>query len=405
MPKPFKLFSARPRPPDADLIDYEGTLHVRLRDGRNRVILCRLSKDGRSYLRPSKCWYFDLRDLHRVRRVKGFTDLKATEQLAAEMERKVARARAGLIDSAEEHVRRPLLDHLKDYAAYLKAKGDTAAYVRQTVGRVTALLSGCGFVFPLDADASKAADWLNNLRYDGTPVELPAADEFTPAEAAKLLGVSGAAVRAAVKRLKLPAAGNGRARRFPRSTVEALALNQAKGCGPETVNHYVRAVRGFFRWLVKAKRLGSYPLESLAFVNTAGDFRRMRRELTVDELLRLFSAARASTRTFRGLTATDRYFLYLVAASTGFRASALANLTPKDFDLTSPLPVVTLPARFAKNRKTKVQPLPADVAAAIAPYLAQKAPGKPIWGGTWAQVIEARKCFVTTCSPPESPTW
>ena len=24
-------------------------------------------------------------------------------------------------------------------------------------------------------------------------------------------------------------------------------MNRAKGCGPETANHYVRAVRGFFR--------------------------------------------------------------------------------------------------------------------------------------------------------------
>jgi excisionase family DNA binding protein len=94
-------------------------------------------------------------------------------------------------------------------------------------------------------------------------VALPARDSFTPGEAAKLLGVSGAAFRAAVKRLNLPATGNGKARTFPRSTVEALVLNRGKGCGPETLNHYTRAVRGFFRWLVKAKRIGSNPLESL----------------------------------------------------------------------------------------------------------------------------------------------
>jgi hypothetical protein len=44
----------------------------------------------------------------------GFTDLKATEQLAAETERKVSRMKAGLIDPNEEHVRRPLVDHLTD---------------------------------------------------------------------------------------------------------------------------------------------------------------------------------------------------------------------------------------------------------------------------------------------------
>jgi hypothetical protein len=70
------------------------------------------------------------------------------------------------------------------------------------------------------------------------------------------------------------------------------------------------------------------------------------------------------------------------SASTGFRANALANLTPADFDLT--VPVVTLAARFAKNRKTKVQPLPIDVADALRDYLDGKAAGALVWGGGWA---------------------
>ena len=384
MPKPFKLYSTRPLPADADIIDHEGKPHVRIRDERGRMMLCRLSKDGRSYLRPSKCYYFKYRDRHGTpRRMRGFADLKATEQLAADTERKASRIRSGYTDPAEEHARRPLADHLAEYAAYLEAKGGTADHVRQTKSRVSALLSGCGFVFPLDADAGKAADWLNTLRRDGSPLELPPADSFKPADAAKLLGISGAAVRAAVKRLNLPAAGSGKARAFPRATVEALVLNKAKGCGPETVNHYIRAVRGFFRWLVKAKRIGSNPLESLALVNAAVDVRRARRELTADELRRLFDAAHASVRTYRGLVGTDRYFLYLVAAGTGFRASALANLTPADFDLDAA--TVTLPARLNKSRLTKVQPLPADVADALRVYLADKPAGATIWGGTWAR--------------------
>jgi hypothetical protein len=94
-------------------------------------MLYRLSKDRRNYLRPSKCWYFKYRDRYgTLRRAKGYTDLKATEQLAAEMERKIARQRAGLIDPAEEHARRPLADHLADYGRHLEAKGDTPAHGR-----------------------------------------------------------------------------------------------------------------------------------------------------------------------------------------------------------------------------------------------------------------------------------
>lgn len=383
MPKPFKPTRPFPLPIDAEILDHGGKPHVRLKE-RGKSVLYPISKDGRKYLRPAKRWYFDLREATgTVRRVKGFADLKATEQLAAEMERKAARVRSGYADPAEEHVRRPLADHLKDYAAALEAKGGTGDHIQLTTGRITALLSGCGFVFPPDTDAGKAVEWLNALRRDAAPVALPAGDSFTPGEAAKLLGITGAAVRAAVKRLKLTATGNGKARRLPRSTVEALVLNRAKGCGPETVNHYTRAVRGFFRWLVRAKRIGSNPLDSLTLVNAAVDVRRARRELTAVELGRLFVAARDSARTYRRLAGADRYILYLVAAGTGFRAAALSNLTPADFDLDAP--TVTLAARFNKSRRLKVQPLPADVAAALRDYLTGKPSNAPIWGGTWAR--------------------
>jgi integrase len=351
---------------------------------RGRVMFYPLSRDGQKYLKPSKCWYFDIPDANgKPKRTKGFTDLKATETLANERVRKAERLRSGFSDPTEEHVRRPLAEHLNDYGAYLEAKANTPEHVAQTTSRITALLSGCGFVFPLDTDAGKVSEWLNALRRDGALVELPAGEAFTPGDVAKLLGISGTAVRAAVKRLNLPATGNGKARTLPRSAVETLALNKAKGCAPETINHYIRAVRGFFRWLVKAKRLGSNPLESLSLVNAAVDVRRARRELTADELRRLFAAANASERSYRGLTGSDRYHLYLTAAGTGFRASALANLTPGDFDLDAG--TVTLVARFNKSRRLKVQPLPSDVAAALRDYLKGKPAGAPIWGGTWAR--------------------
>src|SRR5262249_51998118 len=75
---------------------------------------------------------------------------------------------------------------------------------------------------------------------------------------------------------------------------------------------------------------------------------------------------------------------YAAACGTGFRASALASLTPESFDLSEEMPTVTLPARYAKNRKTKVQPLPADMADLLRAYLRNKPAGQPVWGGSWA---------------------
>ncbi len=380
MPKPYKLYFARPLPPDAAIIDHKDEPHARVMV-RGKSTLCRLSKDGKKYLYPSKRWYFDIAG----KRVKSFSDLKAAEQHAAESERKTERKKVGLIDPAEEHARRPLAEHLKDYAAHLAAKGDVPLHVRNVVAKITALCSGCKFVFPLDADAAKAVEWLNTLRRDADLVEIPAGDSFQPCEVAKLLGVSVAGVGSAVKRLGLAATGNGKARRLPRATVEALVLRKAKGRGPETANHYVRTVRAFFNWLVEAKRILSNPLETLTLQNAAVDVRRARRELAADELRRLFTAARSSKRTFRGLTGTDRFYLYLTAAGTGFRANALANLTPADFELDAGGPIVTLAARFNKSRKPKEQPIPTDVADALREYLTGKPLNAPVWGGKWGK--------------------
>jgi integrase len=183
----------------------------------------------------------------------------------------------------------------------------------------------------------------------------------------------------------LAATGQGRARRLPRETVLAIAERSTRGSGPSTANGYVRALCGFMRWLVREKRMPHNPLEDLALLNAKVDVRRARRELTADELRRLLAAARSSTWVFRGLTGLDRYFLYWAAATSGFRAGALGNLTPADFDLEDPRgAVVVLPARFNKSRKVKVQPLPSDVAADLKTYLAGKPLDEPVWPGSWA---------------------
>lgn len=109
----------------------------------------------------------------------------ATEQLAAELERKASRVRAGIIVPAEEHARRPLADHLNDYAAALEAR----EYRR-----------------PCQANRRT----------------LPTGESFTPAEAAGLLGISVAAVRTAMKKLKPAATGYGKFRAFRASALSNL---------------------------------------------------------------------------------------------------------------------------------------------------------------------------------------
>ena len=167
--------------------------------------------------------------------------------------------------------------------------------------------------------------------------------------------------------------------------MEVLLDRQGQGMGAQTRNYYRAHLRGFGNWLNKDRRLDENPFRHMGAENTTTDRRHDRREFIADELRRVLDTARHSTRCFRGLTGPDRFHLYAAACGTGFRASALASLTPENFDLAGALPTVTLPARHAKNRKTKVQPLPEDLAELFRGYLRGRPAGQRLWGGTWAE--------------------
>ncbi len=154
-----------------------------------------------------------------------------------------------------------------------------------------------------------------------------------------------------------------------------------------TTNLYLVKLKSFVKWMKKCKppRISENPFENLEFGNGEVDRRHDRRELTAEELRLLLETARTSQRVFRGLDGEARYHLYATACGTGFRASGLASLTPESFKLKTKKPTVTLAARNNKSRKTKLQPLPADIADLLREYLKGKPAGQPIWGGTWAK--------------------
>ncbi len=293
--------------------------------------------------------------------------------------------RAGMADPFADHRRRPLREHLDDYIADLRARGDDARHVSIVASRLRALLAGCGFVFHADVSASGVVDYLARLRRNKATTPLPPGQAwFTPREAAALLGVKPASVGTAARRHRLAGEGHGKRRRFPRETIEALQERLQRGASVETTNQILSHAKAFLRWMVKDHRTPDNPLSHLEAGNTQTDRRHDRRELTHEELSRLLDAARRSTRTYRGLTGWDRFHLYALACGTGFRASALASLTPGSFDLDGDSPTVSLSARRNKSRVKKVQPLPLDVAALMRDYLDGEPNGAEIWGGTWA---------------------
>jgi integrase len=294
--------------------------------------------------------------------------------------------RAGMGDVYVEHRRRPLSDHLADFQTALSAKGGSRQHVTLTVARIRSVLDGVRAVFLPDLDAVRAADFLASRRVDRLAVALPDGVEwFKPREAAAVLDMKQSAIGKAIQRNGLAAAGAGKSRRYPRATVQALAEKRqgTRGISCETFNHHVRALRSFGRWLFRSRRWPANPFDTLTLLAVSTDRRHDRRELTAQEIRRLLSAASASERTFRGLAGKDRAALYLMACGTGFRVRALAGLTPRDFDLSADVPVATLPARLSKNKRSKVQPLPADVADALRSFLDGKPLHKAVWPGNW----------------------
>ena len=390
MARVFKPTYPKPLPADAKIVQHNGRPHARFLDRRRgKTMLAPLTEDGQRILLETRKWYIEYRNADGVQKVPGFTDRKATDQLAAELEHRAARQTVGMVDPFEEHRKRPLLDHIAEYSRELAARDNAPRYVKLVISRLTALVEGCGFRFTSDLSASQATDWLAGLRLKGKPrlILPPGREWFTPREAARLLGVKTASVGTAVRRNRLPAEGNGKARRFPRQTIEALQDRLSGGLSVQTTNDYLSALKSFGRWMVKDRRMADNPFAHLEGGNARVDRRHDRRELEVDELRRVLAAARDSDRSYRGLTGPDRYTLYATACGTGFRASALASLTLESFDLTTNQPVVILPARHAKNRRTKVQPISPDLADLLRDYLSDKPAGQPVWmgTGTWAK--------------------
>ncbi len=274
-----------------------------------------------SFRKIGRNWFYRFVDGDgKQRERKGCPDRRETEGLASAAEAEAAKIRAGFIDSRDlsrrKHEARPIAEHLADWHADILARGGTA----------------------------KHADLSRN-------------------RALKVLGL--AKVRA-VPDLS------------PSRVQSALAGLRDGGLSIESVNHHVRAVKGFGRWLWRDGRAREHVPAHLATASPEADRRRRRRALTTEEAGRLIAAAKSGPA-FLGMDGPDRARLYDLAMGTGFRASELASLTPERFDLDGDPPTATVEASYTKNGREAVQPLPPALAARLAPWIASLPPGQPVF--------------------------
>jgi integrase/recombinase XerD len=264
----------------------------------------------------------------------AFTDKAASMDLARRLEHDAALVREGLVEPSERrwlissHI--PIGELIESYRDYLIDKGGTSRHAYHVAGVLARLFSDAG----IQTTAEIAQD----------------------------------RIQGALGRLKVQ--------------------RSARTC-----NHAMKACKAFCRWLADNDRIRSVPrgLNALKPFNENIDRRRERRALSGEELGLLLAAAAAGEplvayRGSRGdggrfpvlITGPQRAALYRLAMGTGFRAAELRSLTPESFHLDTEQPTVTVQAAYAKNRKTTVQPIRRDLAAALRPILSGRSPMQPV---------------------------
>ena len=223
----------------------------------------------------------------------------------------------GLLDA---HVR-PLREHLADYEAALRAKGNTEKYVKQTVNRVQLILDQCGIRYWSDVSGSKVQRFVTDLK-----------------------------------------TGN------------------QKTSTAATKNKYLDAFKSFARWAVQDRRLAESPVEYLKPLDARKvrcDSRQERRALSVDQVKQLLNVTKHGPERWR-MTGHERAMLYRLAVETGLRASELRRLTRSSFRLDGIHPVVMVEAGYNTKQRVLVDmPLRPGTADELREFLANKLDSTP----------------------------
>ncbi len=235
------------------------------------------------------------------------------------------------------HAARPLADHLEAYRAHLIAKGATAKHVGMALERarrVVALVMGATWATVVPPKRIKTAD---------RDAFLDRAGKF--AQSARLADLTADRVQA------------------------VLATLRDEGLSLQTLNHHRTAIRGFSRWAWRSGRTVDDPLVGVGGFNIKEDRRHDRRTLAVDELRLIIDAANRGPP-YREMTGPTRALCYRLAIATGLRFSEIKSITPESFDLDGDRPTVTVAAGYTKNGEPATLPLPADLAADLAGFVA-----------------------------------
>jgi integrase len=303
--------------------DRKGRVVYDLKNGRKAARRAPvLDRDENTVLTESRRWYVEYKDATgKPRRKAGFTDRKATEHLAAELERTAEHVRSSYKPKEHDELGRHLSEHLAEFKADLLGKGTSARQAQQVHNRAKRIIDGCRFVTWSQLSATKVQSHLSRLRH----------------------GADG-----------------------------------KRGISAQTSNWYLQAIKAFCAWLVRENRAPESPLAHLRGLNVNADRRHERRAPTDDECSAVL-AATATGPERRGMSGPDRALLYRTALESGLRAGELRTLTVHACHLDGDTPWLTVKAGYSKHRKQDDQPIPVRLAEALAEHIAGAQGERPIF--------------------------
>ena len=278
-----------------------------------KPVIVRDPKTGEKVKSKSRKWWGRFTDaLGREKRIPLCTDKQAALAMLKEEVQKVDRQRAGLEDPVDDQMQRPIKEHVADFRRHQESKDNTPEYIDELIIKIERFVKECRWRRVVHITASDVESFLGDLR-----------------------------------------------------SREELSI--------QTSNHYLRAIKGFTRWLTINRRLTRNPLDSLSMLNARVDRRHDRRPLSSEEFSRLLRAAETGPP-IESLSGIDRAMLYVLAAWTGLRRGELGSLTLGSFKLKGNPPTVTVEAAYSKHRREDKQVLHQELVQRLKAWLKIREP-------------------------------
>lgn len=247
------------------------------------------------------------------RKSTGQTEKASARIALGDMNRDMKARRVGAVDPFKDHNAQPLTKHISDWLATAEQSGVTTQDVAQYKTRLTRMAAACDWRRLEDITAESFEAWRKN------PLNLWYQKAKDPS-----------------KRCEVKLASR-------------------------TVNNYYDALRTFCNWAVLRGRMVKSPVEVVNKVDQAGDERRKRRALTVEEIDRLLMVMKDD----------GHRLAYKLSLLTGLRHGELKALEWGDVRLDAIHPFLALRAEATKNGKPANLPLRSDLAGEL-----RKARGK-----------------------------